>query len=211
MFACANPAIDAGVRAPLILQTILGFDASEIASAFLVSPAAMAQRLVRAKAKISEAGIPFRIPERTGLAERLDAVLAAIYAAFAAGWPDAAGTDTRLRNLAEEAIWLGRLVVSLLPEEPEALGLLALMLHAEARRIARRHEGEFVPLTEQDTSLWDEALIREAEDLLVRQALSAPPAAINSKRRCNPFMPSGEIRRERTGPRSAISTRRFLR
>jgi RNA polymerase sigma-70 factor, ECF subfamily len=175
MFACANPAIDAGVRAPLILQTILGFDAAEIASAFLVSPSAMAQRLVRAKSKIQEAGIPFRIPERAEMPERLDAVLAAIYAAFAAGWPDAAGTDTRLCNLAEEAIWLGRLVASLLPDEPEALGLVALMLHAEARRAARRQGGEFIPLTEQDTALWGEALIGEAERLLLRaSALGAP-------------------------------------
>src|SRR5262249_7230955 len=90
MFACAHPAIDVAVRAPLILQTVLGFDAAAIASAFLVSPAAMTQRLVRAKTKIREAGIPFRVPERAELAERLDAVLAAIYASFAEGWSDPA-------------------------------------------------------------------------------------------------------------------------
>ena len=105
MFACAHPAIDQSVRAPLILQTVLGFDAATIASAFLVSPATMAQRLVRAKTKIREAGIPFRVPERSDLAERLDAVLAAIYASFAEGWSDPAGTETRRRNLAEEGIW----------------------------------------------------------------------------------------------------------
>jgi RNA polymerase sigma-70 factor, ECF subfamily len=134
MFACAHPAIESGIRAPLILQTILGFDAAAIASAFLVSPATMGQRLVRAKNKIRQAGIPFRLPERGDLRERLDAVLEAIYAAFAEGWSDPAGTEARRRNLAEEGIWLGRLVASLLPDEPEALGLLALMLHAEARR-----------------------------------------------------------------------------
>ncbi len=167
MFACAHPAIDPAIRAPLILQTLLAFDAATIASAFLISPATMAQRLVRAKSKIREAGIPFRVPERADLAPRLDAVLAAIYAAFAEGWSDPAGTETRRRNLAEEGIWLGRLVATLLPEEPEALGLVALMLHAEARRAARRNaSGDYVPLAEQDPAAWDATLIAEAEALL---------------------------------------------
>ena len=167
MFACAHPAIDEAVRAPLILQTILGLDAATIASAFLVSPATMGQRLVRAKTRIKHAGVPFRVPAREELAERLDAVLAAIYAAFAEGWSDPAGTEARRRNLAEEGIWLGRLVASLLPGEPEALGLLALMLHAEARREARRDAaGEYVPLAAQDPARWNPALIDEAEALL---------------------------------------------
>lgn len=176
MFACAHPAIDAGVRAPLMLQTVLGFDAAAIGSAFLVAPATMGQRLVRAKARIRETGIPFRVPERDELAERLDAVLDAIYAAFTEGWADPAGTQARTRNLAEEGIWLGRLVASLLPQEPEALGLLALMLHADARREARRGpHGEFVPLAAQDPAHWNAALIDEAEELLLRaSALRAP-------------------------------------
>ncbi|GAA4127579.1 putative RNA polymerase sigma factor [Aminobacter aganoensis] len=107
IFACAHPAIDPGVRAPLILQAILGFDAAAIASAFLVSPATMGQRLVRAKARIRQAGIPFRVPEAAELGERLSAVLEAVYAAFAEGWADPAGTESRRRNLASEAIWLG--------------------------------------------------------------------------------------------------------
>jgi RNA polymerase sigma-70 factor (ECF subfamily) len=169
MFACAHPAIDPGIRAPMILQTILGFDAATIASAFLVSPATMGQRLVRAKSKIRQAGIPFRLPERADLRERLASVLGAIYAAFSEGWSDPAGTEFRRRNLAEEAIWLGRLVASLLPEEPEALGLLALMLHAEARRGARRNaRGEYVPLADQDPRMWNATLIEEAEALLFR-------------------------------------------
>ena len=169
MFACAHPAIDAAIRAPLILQTVLGFDAATIASAFLVAPAAMGQRLSRAKNKIREAGVPFRVPERADLRERLDAVLAAIYAAFAEGWSDPGGTEARRRNLSEEGIWLGRLVVSLLPHAPEALGLLALMLFAEARRNARRTAaGDYVPLAEQDTGAWDARLIDEAETLLRR-------------------------------------------
>ena len=169
MFACAHPAIDAGIRAPLMLQAVLGFDAAAIASAFLISPSTMGQRLVRAKNKINQAGIPFRVPDRDELGPRLDAVLEAIYATYAEGWADPAGTDARRRNLAEEAIWLGRLVESLLPGEPEALGLLSLMLHTHARRAARRDEqGEYVPLSQQDPALWDATLIDEAEALLVR-------------------------------------------
>ena len=175
MFACAHPAIDPAVRAPLILQTVLGFDAATIASAFLVAPATMGQRLSRAKAKIRLAGIPFRAPEREDMAERLDTVLVAIYAAFTEGWADPSGADARRGNLAEEAIWLGRLIVELLPNEPEALGLLALMLYSEARRAARRNErGDFVPLAKQDPSRWDRRLIDEAETLLRRaSALNA--------------------------------------
>ncbi len=175
LFACAHPAIDAAIRAPLMLQVVLGLEASQIASAFLMSPAAMAQRLVRAKAKIRHAGIPFRVPERGELAEpgesshRLDGVLHAIYAGFTEGWVDAAGTDEARRELAGEAIYLGRMLTELLPSEPEAWGLLALMLYAEARRPARRNQdGEFVPLAQQDTVLWDAPMIEEAEAALRR-------------------------------------------
>ena len=136
MFACAHPAIERGMRAPLILQTILGLTAIDIAAAFLIPAATMGQRLVRAKTRILETGIPFRIPEREELPERLDAVLEAIYAAYSKGWGEMEGDGAP--PLADEAIWLGRLVVSLLPDEPEAKGMLALMLYAEARRPARR-------------------------------------------------------------------------
>ncbi|THD42300.1 MAG: RNA polymerase subunit sigma-70 [Bradyrhizobium sp.] len=170
MFVCAHPAIDEAVRAPLMLQTILGLDAAAIASAFLVSPATMGQRLSRAKAKIRLAGAPFRIPEREELPERLDAVLEAIYAAFAYGWEQAFADDPRGRNLAEEAIWLGRLIAALAFDEPEALGLLALMLYADSRRAARRDDaGRYAPLAEQDVSRWNLAAIDEAE-LLLRTA-----------------------------------------
>ena len=169
MFACAHPALDGAIRAPLILQTILGFDAAAIASAFLTSPATMSQRLVRAKRKIREAGIPFAVPAGSELAPRLGAVLDAIYAAYAEGWLDPGGTDPRRRSLADDAIGLGRIVVALLPDEPEALGLVSLMLHAQARKQARRDEGgEYVPLAEQDPAQWDIALIDEAEALLAR-------------------------------------------
>jgi RNA polymerase sigma-70 factor, ECF subfamily len=169
MFACAHPAIDPGIRAPLILQTVLGFDAASIGSAFLVSPASMGQRLVRAKRKIREAGIPLSVPERAELGARLESVLEALYAVFSEGWSDPVGTEVRRRNLAEEGIWLGRLVASLLPDQPEALGLLALMLYAQARRGARRGaEGEYVPLADRDPALWDAKAIDEAEALLSR-------------------------------------------
>jgi predicted RNA polymerase sigma factor len=169
MFACAHPAIDSAVRAPLVLQVVLGLDARIIASAFLVSPAAMGKRLVRAKEKIRQARIAFRVPDRAELPARLETVLDAIYAAFTEGWTDPAGTDAARRDLGEEALYLARLVAALLPEEPEALGFLALLLHAEARRPARRTaQGEFVPLAEQDTGLWDAHLILEAETLLRR-------------------------------------------
>lgn len=169
MFACAHPSIEPSIRAPLILQTLLGFDAAMIGSAFLVSPTTMGQRLVRAKSKIRQAGIPFRVPEREELPQRLEAVLDAIYAAFAEGWVDASGSDVARRDLAEEALFLGQLITELLPNEPEALGLLALMLYAEARRPARRNaQGEYVPLAEQDSSLWDSRMIFEAEALLRR-------------------------------------------
>lgn len=169
MFACAHPAIEPGIRAPLILQMLLGLDAKAIASAFLTSPAAMGKRLGRAKEKIRQAGIPLSVPERAELSGRLDAVLDAIYAAFAEGWTDPGGTDVARRDLTEEVIFLARLVTELLPEEPEALGLLALMLHAEARRRARRRaDSEYVPLAEQNPASWDSQMIDEAEALLRR-------------------------------------------
>ena len=176
MFACAHPAIDEGVRAPLMLQTVLGLDAAAIGSAFLVSPATMGQRLSRAKAKIRVAGIPFRVPEPEVWPERMDAVLHAIYAAYSRGWSEAFSTDARGRGLGEEAIWLGRVALSLAPDDPEAAGLLALMLYSDARRPARRDiDGGYVPLGEQDTSLWNSAAIEEAETLLRRASARRRP------------------------------------
>jgi len=172
MFTCAHPAIDPMVRAPLMLQTVLGFDAASIAAAFLVPAATMGQRLVRAKGRIKEAGIPFRVPERADLPDRLDAVLSAIYAAFTAGWAQTDAAGDRRQGLAGEAIWLGRLMTSLMPREPETLGLLALMLYADARSAARRDaEGNYIPLSDQQTDLWNTTLINEAETLL-REASS---------------------------------------
>lgn len=171
MFACAHPAIEPGMRAPLILQTILGLTAAEIAAAFLIPPATMGQRLVRAKNRIREVSAAFEIPEREDWPERLGAVLDAIYAAYTKGWNELGDGP---EDLADEAIWLGRLIVSLLPDEPEAKGMLALMFYTAARAAARRNAGTYVPLEQQDTSLWDADLIALAERLL-REASAGGP------------------------------------
>ena len=147
-----------------MLQAVLGIDASRIASAFLVSPAAMSQRLVRAKNKIRDAGIPFRVPEPPELEERVSFVLEAIYAAYTTGWESLMETASTHHALATEVIMLGRMLTQLMPREPEALGLLALILHCEARREARyTNDGKFIPLDQQDTALWSQSMIEEAE------------------------------------------------
>jgi RNA polymerase sigma-70 factor (ECF subfamily) len=167
LFVCAHPAIDPAARTPLMLQTVLGVDAARIASAFLVSPAAMSQRLVRVKNKIREAAIPFRVPEPAEWDERLSFVLDAIYAAYTTGWESVAETGTTHHALAGEAISLGRTLLTLMPDEPEALGLLSLMLHCEARRDARLSDkGDFIPLDQQDPARWSRSMITEAEDSL---------------------------------------------
>jgi RNA polymerase sigma-70 factor (ECF subfamily) len=164
LFVCAHPAIDPAMHTPLMLQTVLGLDAVRIAHAFLISPTTMGQRLVRAKTKIRDGGIQFEIPQEHELPRRLDAVLQAIYAAFGIGWDDMAGVDQRGRDLSEEAIWLGRVLLELMPKEAEVRGLLALMLHCEARRRARRGpDGRYIPLSEQDSQQWSLPLIEEAE------------------------------------------------
>jgi len=167
LFVCAHPAIDRSVHTPLMLQVVLGLDAAAIAGAFLTLPATMGQRLSRAKTKIRDTAIAFEIPDRHQLAGRLEAVLDAIYAAFGSGWDDFAGTDACRRGLTHEAVWLARLLIELLPREPEAGGLLALMLYCEARRPARRGtDGAYIPMAEQDTRLWSISMIGEAERLL---------------------------------------------
>jgi predicted RNA polymerase sigma factor len=164
LFVCAHPAIDPAMHTPLMLQTVLGLDAARIAGAFLVSPKTMGQRLVRAKTKIRDGGIQFEVPQDRELPQRLDAVLEAIYAAFGIGWNDMAGLDQPGLDLAEEAIWLARVLLQLLPDEAEVRGLLALMLHCEARRGARRGpDGRYIPLSKQDTKNWSPPLIEEAE------------------------------------------------
>jgi predicted RNA polymerase sigma factor len=167
LFVCAHPAIDPAMHTPLMLQAVLGLDAARIAGAFLISPKTMGQRLVRAKIKIRDGGIRFEIPDKRELPGRLEAVLEAIYAAFGIGWDDMAGVDQRGRDLTEEAIWLARVLLQLIPNEPEVRGLLALMLYCEARRVARRGtHREYIPLSEQETKQWSMPLIDEAEQHL---------------------------------------------
>lgn len=164
LFVCAHPAIEIAARTPLMLQVVLGLDAERIASAFLVSPAAMGQRLVRAKVKIREAAIPFRTPDPPECEERLGFVLDAIYSAYTTGWESLADPGSTHHELANEAIAIGRVLAELMPGEPEAHGLLALMLHCEARRAARyTRDGHFVPLDRQDPTLWSREMMAEAE------------------------------------------------
>lgn len=176
MFVCAHPALDARVHAALMLQTVLGLDARQIASAFLLPPATLAQRLVRAKKRIRDAGLRFEPPEGPELPARLQAVLEAIYAAFSLGWDAVAPDDHTPSDLIDEALYLAKLVVALQPDSAEAMGLLALMLLCESRRGARfGRDGAFVPLHAQDCARWDRAMIVDANQWLWRASALRQP------------------------------------
>ena len=173
---CITAWIRRPASAPVLTQVrqfrkLLGVDAERIASAFLVSPVAMGQRLVRAKNKIRDATIPFSVPDPPEWDERISFVLDAIYSAYTTGWESLCEVSSTHHALAGDAIAIGRTLVQLMPTEPEAHGLLALMLHCEARRAARyTSNGEFVPLDKQDTARWSQPIIDEAEKLLLSAA-----------------------------------------
>lgn len=160
LFVCAHPAIDETMRTPLMLQTVLGLEADDIAKAFLISPSAMAQRLVRAKRKIKASGIPFVMPDADQYPMRMEAVLEAVYGAYAIDWQSDSG------DLSHEAFFLSSILADLAPQNPEVLGLTALIGFIESRRDARVIDGVLVPVPEQDTDLWDQSLIDRAAAIL---------------------------------------------
>jgi RNA polymerase sigma-70 factor (ECF subfamily) len=178
LFACAHPAVDAAARTPLMLQAMLGVDTARMAGVFLAPPATLAQRLKRAKAQLRGIADAFERPASRELPQRLQGLLDAIYAAYGSGWDDVDGADARPAGLTSEAIELGRMLCGLLPDEPEPLGLLALMLFCESRAGARRSDsGAYVPLDQQDTARWDPGLLAEAEHSLRRASALQRPGA----------------------------------
>ena len=166
IFTCCHPTLASEAQLALTLRLLGGLTTDEIARAFLVPVPTMAQRISRAKAKIRDAGIPYRVPEAAELPARLRTVLAVVYLIFNEGYSASSGDQLVRTDLCDEAIRLGRLLAELLPEESEVLGLLALMLFIDARRDARTAAGSFVKLTDQDRGLWNQKQIEEGRDLL---------------------------------------------
>lgn len=166
MFACAHPAIDVAMHAPLMLQSVLGLSAERIASSFLISPDTMGRRLSRTKLRIRDIGLSFELPEPEDLGQRSASVAEAIYAAYGQGWDCISSDDAGRRGLSEEAIWLATVLVHAAPQDAEAQGLLSLMLYCQSRVTARRVDGRYVPFADQDIQRWDMSMIEAAEKKL---------------------------------------------
>jgi RNA polymerase sigma-70 factor, ECF subfamily len=197
IFTCCHPALSQEAQVALTLREVCGLTTEEIAHAFLLAPPTLAQRIVRAKAKIRDAGIPYQVPSKTDLPERLDTVLQVIYLVFNEGYAASSGSSLTRTDLSQEAIRLGRLVMELLPE-PEVIGLLALMLLQESRRTARTSStGDLILLEDQDRSLWNQEYIAEGR-ALVQQALLS--------RRFGPYTIQAAIAAVHSGATSAAAT-----
>lgn len=193
LFVCAHPALDEGIRTPLMLQTVLGLEAEQIAKAFLIKPATMAQRLVRAKKKIKSAGIPFVVPEPDAYPERMGAVLEAVYGAYAIDWLEGDG------DLSHEAFFLSNILAELAPDNPETLGLTALIGFIEARRDARLNDGVLVPVPDQDVELWDSQLIDRSVRVLTQASLKRGPRSIPGRFQLEAAIQSVHAARSVTG------------
>ena len=193
MFVCAHPAIDEAIRTPLMLQTVLGLEAEQIAGAFLIKPATMAQRLVRAKKKIKSAGIPFVVPDTDAYPERMGAVLEAVYGAYAVDWLQGDG------DLSHEAFFLSNILAELAPDNPETLGLTALIGFIEARRDARLKDGVLVPVPEQDVDLWDSQLIERSVSVLTQASLKRAPNSVPGRFQLEAAIQSVHAARSVTG------------
>ena len=193
LFVCAHPALDEGIRTPLMLQTVLGLEAEQIAKAFLVSPSAMAQRLVRAKKKIKSAGIPFVVPEPEAYPERMVAVLEAVYGAYSVDWLEGDG------DLSHEAFFLSNILAELAPENPETLGLTALIGFIEARRTARLSNDVLVPVPDQDIELWDKHLIDRSASILTQASLKRAPQSVPGRFQLEAAIQSVHAARSITG------------
>ena len=193
MFVCAHPAIDAAIRTPLMLQTVLGLEAEQIAGAFLIKSATMAQRLVRAKKKIKTAGIPFVVPDTDAYPERMGAVLEAVYGAYAVDWLQGDG------DLSHEAFFLSNILAELAPDNPETLGLTALIGFIEARRDARLRDGVLVPVPEQDVELWDNQLIERSVSVLTQASLKRAPQGVPGRFQLEAAIQSVHAARSVTG------------